>query len=250
MEQNDVKVSYLITTYNETDSLQALLNQLIPTLTTWDEIVIIDDNSDNETTLQILDNAEELENIKVFKHPLNNDFAAQKNFGIAQCKKDYIFQIDADELLDDNLLKKFKEILFINPESELFLIPRVNKVKGITIDHVAGWRWNISSLPTEVEDSTIDKSSREYALLRQFNLILSETENSIKHYTPIINWPDQQTRLYKRSAKIQWIGKVHERITGHMKYSQFPVSKAFAILHNKEIAKQESQNELYSKIGR
>ncbi len=249
MEANEIRVSYLITTHNETDTLQRLLNQLEPTLSVWDEIVIVDDYSNNEACLRILAEAES-KGHKVFKNSLNGNFAAQKNFGISKCSGDYVFQIDSDETLDDNLLKKYKEILHINPDVELFFVPRVNKVKGITMPHAVNWRWNISKMDSEIEEKILVNNSPEYALLKHNNLILSESNNLVKFYSPIINWPDFQTRLYKRSDKIVWEGKVHERIVGHKTYALFPTSKQYSILHYKEIEKQEQQNELYSRIVR
>jgi glycosyltransferase involved in cell wall biosynthesis len=252
MEANDVKISYLITTHNETESLKLLLAQLNTGLSLWDEIVIVDDYSDNTITTDILTaiHNENNPNKRVYQHRLNNDFASQKNFGISQCKNDYIFQIDADELLDSNLLSKYKEIVQINPTVDLFLLPRINKVEGITISHVTNWKWQISKLDSEIQEQVFLPQSGEYMLLKFFGLIISEESGRVKHYTPIINWPDYQTRLYRRSENIQWQGRVHERIIGHNTYSLFPMTKKFSLYHYKEIEKQEQQNELYSRIGR
>jgi hypothetical protein len=46
-----------------------------------------------------------------------------------------------------------------------------------------------------------------------------------------------------------WEGKVHERIGGVKYYSILPLDEvSYCIEHNKDITKQEKQNNLYSKI--
>ena len=50
-----MQISYSILTHNETDSLQKLLDFLLKWKDDEDEIVILDDYSDNEKTIEILD---------------------------------------------------------------------------------------------------------------------------------------------------------------------------------------------------
>ena len=50
-----ISISYSILTHNETDSLLNLLNYLVDNKDTEDEIVILDDFSDNQKTIDILD---------------------------------------------------------------------------------------------------------------------------------------------------------------------------------------------------
>lgn len=69
----------------------------------------------------------------------------------------------------------------------------------------------------------------------------------IKYYEPIINKPDFQGRLFKKG--LLWVGKVHERIVGVKYYSLLPSDESeYCIEHIKTINKQESQNNLYSKL--
>ena len=52
---NNIKMSYSILTHNETDSLLRLIEFLVEHKDEKDEIVILDDYSDNEKTKEILD---------------------------------------------------------------------------------------------------------------------------------------------------------------------------------------------------
>ena len=245
-----INVSFTILTHNETVSLKALIDQLLSTKQKTDEIIIVDDFSDNKETIEILEWAKTIVGVSVYYNKLNGNFSEQKNFAASKCINDYIFNIDADELAETKLLESYREILHINPDAEMFLLPRVNKVNGLTLNHVTNWRWNITALPAEIEEESITFDSEKYKLLKTFNLIIENNNGVIKYNTPIINWPDFQSRIYKRNDKIIWRNKVHETIVGYTKYARFPADKRFALLHTKDIKKQEKQNELYTEIQR
>ena len=118
MDKNDIKVSFTILVHNEDESLKKLLEQINSIKTTWDEIVIVHDGvPTNPKTIELFEKYKS-ESIRIYEHPLNGDFAAQKNFADNQCKNPYIFNIDADELMDANLSTSFREILFINQDVE------------------------------------------------------------------------------------------------------------------------------------
>jgi len=248
MEITDIKVSYTILTHCETDSLKKLIEQIVKYKTTWDEIIIVDDYSDNLETIKILGWAQDEIGAKVFRNKLGGDFAQQKNFANAHCTNDYIFNIDADEMIPDFFMEHYKEILFMNQEVEMYRVPRINTVEGITLAHIERWHWQITSLPTEIRNVEMPVKGDEYQLLKAYNLILNEDGNKIKYLQPMINFPDYQNRIYKRSDSIMWVGKVHEKVAGYKKYASFPAEKNYCMLHNKPIAKQEKQNTLYDNI--
>jgi len=77
-------------------------------------------------------------------------------------------------------------------------------------------------------------------------MIVNEFTNDIDFYVPIINYPDHQGRLWKNKNDIQWRGKVHERLIGYSTVTNLP--EEVAIVHRKEIATQEFQNEFYETI--
>ena len=59
-----MKISYTILTHNETDSLLKLIEFLVKHKDEEDEIVILDDYSDNEKTKEILDTMCSIHEIK------------------------------------------------------------------------------------------------------------------------------------------------------------------------------------------
>jgi glycosyltransferase involved in cell wall biosynthesis len=210
-------ISYAITVCNEAEELKRLLDLLLEKLDDNDEIVVLHDSSN--TTERVIDICREYENqfakgmFVAIEHELNNDFAAHKNYLNSQCSKEYIFQIDADEYPSHALLNNLKHFLSSNSDSDLFLVPRINTVEGITKEHIEKWNWRIN----------------KYGW---------------------INFPDYQSRIYKNEKQIKWKGKVHEQISGFSTYSVLPGKAEYSLYHKKVIEKQIKQNEMYDKIIR
>jgi glycosyltransferase involved in cell wall biosynthesis len=206
-------ISFGITTKNEGVYIQDLFNQIIPYCeSTGDEIVVVDDFSDDEYTRSILDANNVLGNIKLHQHALNGDFATHKNFLLEQCVGDFIVQIDADETLHPNLLTYLHDLVD-NNDIDLFLVPRVNVVTGLTDEDIQRWGWSVN-----------DKGW--------------------------VMFPDYQSRIMRNHKDIRWEGKVHERITGHKTQAPLPAEEAWSLYHIKDIDRQRRQNALYQTITR
>ena len=207
-------ISFGLTTHNEGHYIQQLLDQLIPHCEkTGDEIVVVDDNSTDAFTSQILYEYSNEDKIRLYYHALDNDFAGHKNYVNSLCEGDYIFQIDADEKLHTNLLTYLHDIVYNNTNVDLFLIPRVNVVTGLTDDDIQRWGWILN-----------DKGW--------------------------VVWPDYQTRLYRNSNYIRWEGNVHERIVGYKTHAPLPAEEEWALYHIKDIKRQREQNDYYATITR
>jgi glycosyltransferase involved in cell wall biosynthesis len=206
-------ISFGITVKDEGAYVQDLLNQLIPYCeSTGDEIVVVDDFSTDEFTRSILDANYSLGNIKLYQHALNGDFATHKNFLAEQCTGDYIFQVDADETFHPNLLTYLHDIVD-NNDIDLFLIPRVNVVTGLTDEDINRWGWTVNEQGW-------------------------------------VMFPDHQTRLYRNHADIKWEGRVHERITGHKTQAPLPAEEEWSLYHIKDVERQRQQNDFYSTLRR
>ena len=215
-----MKISYLVTVHNETLELLQLIEKLkthIDFVAINDEVVILDDFSDNPDTIKILSKAKSY-GFTVVKHALNKNFSEHKNYGSKRCVGDYIVQIDADEYLYQPLLNNIHEIIDSNPTVELYRVPRVNIVRGATDNDARNWGWHVSKLP-------------DFGDL------------------PIINWShgDYQSRIYKNSLRIQWQKPLHETIMGASIVADLPKEVDYAIIHDKTIDRQRAQNEFYNK---
>ena len=126
-----MKISYGITVHNESDELDNLLQILTKNIDSEDEIIIVDDYS-NEETQDVIKKYD----VNHTQRELGGDFASHKNYLIEQCSGDYVFQIDADEIPNAYLIQALPFILEANPDVEAYWVPRVNTVAGITEEHV------------------------------------------------------------------------------------------------------------------
>ena len=132
-------VSYLITSHNETNSLEKLLSTLIKFKGDDHEIVLIDDYSDNLETISIIQKYKL--DIRIYYRKLDCDYGTHKNFGIEQCMGKWIFQLDADEYPTNVLLDNIDEILKLNDNTEVIWIPRLNIFNGVTDVDIKTWGW-------------------------------------------------------------------------------------------------------------
>ena len=206
-----MKISYAITVHNELEELMKLLDFLNNNTREEDEIVIqYDDGGVTDEVLEFLKIKKELHGYTVIGFPLNKDFASYKNNLKSHCTKDYIFQIDADEIPHEVMIAYLPQVLEENPVDIIF-VPRINTVDGLTQEHIQKWRWNVNE----------------------------------KGW---VNWPDYQTRIYKNTEDVTWMNKVHEKITGYDTFSNFPAEEHWALYHPKKIDRQEKQNEFYETI--
>ena len=105
-----MKISYSILTHNETNSLSELIQFLVKHKDEEDEIIILDDYSDNEKTKEILDTMCSIHEIKFEQRHLYKDYGGQKNHLKGMCKGQFIINIDADELPNKWLMKNIKSI--------------------------------------------------------------------------------------------------------------------------------------------
>ena len=206
-----MKISYAITVHNELEELMKLLDFLNNNIREEDEVVIqYDESGVTQEVMEFLNIKQKIHGYTVIGFPLNKDFASYKNNLKSHCTKDYIFQIDADEIPHEVMIAYLPQVLEENPVDIIF-VPRVNTVDGLTQQHIDKWRWNVNE----------------------------------KGW---VNWPDYQTRIYKNTEDVTWMNKVHEKITGYDTFSNFPAEEHWALYHPKKIDRQEKQNEFYETI--
>jgi hypothetical protein len=207
-----MKISFGITVSTELNEIKELLPFILKNKKQKDEIIVLyDEKNGNPEVLDFLLPFNSKPNVQTWRsNDWNNNFADWKNKLNSYCTGDYILQLDADEMINEYLVKNIYEIVSLNPEIDLYYLPRINTVEGITEEHIKKWGWNI---------------------------------NNLGH----INHPDYQGRLYKKG--LMWAGKVHEKIINHSKYGVLPENIIeYSIIHNKNIIKQEKQNNYYNKL--
>lgn len=207
-----MKISYAITVCNEFVEIQKLVPFLLKLKRQQDEIVILyDQKNGNEEIASWLQKFNKLPNVQFWRGFFEGHFADWKNKLTEYCSGDYIFQIDADEIPNKTLIDNLPTILESNPDNEVYLVPRVNTVEGLTQEHIQKWRWNVNE----------------------------------KGW---VNWPDYQWRVWKNIPEIKWVNKVHEKLEGFSTYAPIPADEKLALYHPKTIDRQEKQNAYYDTL--
>jgi esterase/lipase len=209
-----IDITYAITVCNELNEITNLVNFLHPRIEKNDEILIqYDEDSVTKGVMDYLTILTQLHTnqIKVIGFPLNGDFASYKNNLKNNAKGIFIFQIDADEIPSEYLIENIHDFIEYNKDVDLYFVPRVNTVEGLTDEHIQKWRWNVNE----------------------------------KGW---VNFPDYQTRIYRRTSEIHWINKVHERIVGFNTMTVLPSEEDYCLYHHKEIQRQEKQNAYYETL--
>ena len=108
-------------------------------------------------------------------------------------------------------IKMLPAILESNKVTDLFYVPRINTVEGLTKDDISKWNWRVN-----------DKGW--------------------------VNFPDYQMRLYRNNSSIKWEGLLHSKIVGFKSYIALPQDELYCMIHPKEIDRQKEQNDLYDRI--
>lgn len=122
---NNHMISAVILYKNEKHSLERCLHSL-----SWcTDVVILHDTQNAEAELPTTD-----PKVRAVKRPLQNDFSAQRNFGMEQAKYDWVLFVDADEELSRELMDVMKNF---SPDIQLaaYSIPRIDIFWGQRIVH-------------------------------------------------------------------------------------------------------------------
>lgn len=213
-----IKISYCITVADEKKEFIELIDFLNTHKRKEDNIfVLVDSNKCTDKLSEyILDLTYDNKIISTFSH-FKGNFSDWKNMFWEISKEiegekllDYLFFIDADELPNPELIENLPYILEINPEVDVYGVPRINYVKEITQEYIQqmGWRQ--------------DEKGR-------------------------INYPDYQYRICKNS-NIRWGGKIHETLTDYNLRIELPKDDVYDLLHIKTFEKQQKQNNFYNSL--
>jgi len=207
-----MKITYAITVVDEFVEIQRLVTVLLENKRLEDEIVILFDSSREDLYVEEYLRAKSVNGaFSWHKGTFEGHFADWKNKLTSLCSGDYIFQIDADEYPHKSLITALPIILEANPDNDVYLVPRVNTVEGLTEQHISKWRWKVNN-------------------------------------DGWINYPDYQWRIWKNKPEIKWKNKVHEVLDGYKTYAPLPAKEELSLYHPKDIDRQEKQNAYYETL--
>jgi glycosyltransferase involved in cell wall biosynthesis len=195
-------ISAVVLTRNEEKNIVACLESL-----SWcDEIIVIDDESTDKTVDLAKKHA-----AKVYSRSMQNDFSAQRNFGLSKATKEWVLFVDADERISSALWYEVMQYTNnpINPYSGYF-IKRVDVMWGKELKF--GETGNIKLLRLAKKDLG-EWSGRVHEvwkvkgkMLTLQNAMLHYPHQSVKEFLKEINFYTdiRAEELYTRKVTAVW----------------------------------------------
>lgn len=209
-----MKLTYAITVCNEFIEIQRLIAFLLKHKRIQDDIVVLYDSKNGDLEIENFLRSHSINGEFAWhKAEFQGHFAEWKNLLTSLCTGDYIFQIDADEMIDEYACRILPQVLEQN-QVDVIRVPRINTVFGLTMEHIRRWGWNVDS-------------------------------------NGYVNFPDYQWRIYRNTPDIRWENKVHETLAGWQTIAHLPATPTqteWCLLHHKTIERQITQNAYYDTL--
>ena len=115
----------IVLTHNEEENITRCLEAL----KFCDTLLVVDDNSTDKTV-----RLAKKSGATAVTHPLNGDYAAQRNWALSQAKTPWVLFVDADETVSVKLGEEIKSAIK-KIEFKGFLIPRIDYMWGKKLTH-------------------------------------------------------------------------------------------------------------------
>lgn len=181
-----------------TKDSQKYLNECLSALHEFDEIIVLDNGSTDET-MQI---ANSFENVTVHEHEFIG-FGPLKQLAVSYTKNDWVLSIDSDEIFSKELVK---EILELNLESKnVYSISRDNYYNKKLVK-CCGWNNDVVERLFDKRSTNFNAKQVHEKLIIPANSEVVQLKNSFKHYTfdslsELIFKMDKYSTLYAKENK-------------------------------------------------
>ena len=197
-----MKISYAICVCNESKDLFSLISFLKKVKDPEDEINVLVDTA--HVTPQVRSVLEHFkDDIVQNERAFDGNFSAHRNYHFKKCSGDYIFVIDPDEMPQEFLIKKIKDIIK-DTKCDLVVVPRINIHPGATEE------W-----------------------LQKCNFQTNEVG--------WINWPDYICRVCKNDPSIRYGSELHEKLVGCKNPIRLNPDPKLGVWHIKSVEKQDNR---------
>lgn len=178
----------------------------IESLSFCDEIVVVDSDSSDRTTAI----AEKLGAV-VYTHPLDNNFANLRNFGLGKATHEWVFFVDADERVTPALQKEIKSSI-IRHQSLIngFYVSRIDYMWGKELQY--GETRNLAFLRLAKKDAGLwlGRAHETWRIKGQVgnleNRLLHYPHPELREFLEEINlYTDLRAQeLYEKGTKVYW----------------------------------------------
>lgn len=194
-----MKISAVIIAKNE----EKIIGDALASLNFCDEIIVINNNSSDSTK-------KVSEDMKATVYDFSSkDFSELRNFGLKKARYDYVFYLDADERVSNELKEAIKKAIEENKDYSAFSVLRKNFYLGsnpwpyeekierlFRKDKLSGWKGKLHESPiVEGKIGEIEANIFHFTH-RDFESMLAKT----------IEWSDMEalTRFNLDHPKITW----------------------------------------------
>ncbi|MBI2608011.1 MAG: glycosyltransferase family 2 protein [Deltaproteobacteria bacterium] len=182
-----------------TKNSERLLNQCLKALQNFDEVVILD-NGSTDNTLKI---AFTYPNIKLIQSPFTG-FGHLKNLAAKKAKNDWIFNIDSDEIVSPELFQEIKNLKKESP-TLIFRLRRKNHFNGKWLQGCGWYPDKVLRLYNKKTHSFNENLVHESIVPSEISKII-DLKNPILHYpfnssVELITKMQQYSSLYAEQNK-------------------------------------------------
>lgn len=196
-------ISAVILTKNEENNIQDCIDSL-----KWcDEIIVIDDYSEDRTVEIAKKNS-----ANIFQRELNDDFSEQRNFGLKNAKHDWVLFIDADERVSDALAFEISGAVMQSlPFCKGYYLKRNDVFLGTILQYGETASLSFLRLAKKDEGEWIGKVHEKWIIKGKTSMLNNPLEHfphrSITDFLHDINfYTDLRAReLHERKVKSSWV---------------------------------------------
>ena len=165
------KISVTILTKNSS----LYMNECLSALSKFDEIIILDNGSTDDT----IEIARSYANVKVHEHEFIG-FGPLKNLAISYTSIEWVFSVDSDEIISNDLVTEIQKLIL--DKNSIYSISRDNYYNGKLIQ-ACGWQNDFvhrlfNKTVTQFNDKLVHES-----LIINNNIKMTKLKNNMKHYT-------------------------------------------------------------------
>ena len=179
-----------------------------------DEMIVVDTGSTDRTK----DIAEAF-GAKTYDFQWDNDFAKARNYSISKAEGDWIFVLDADEVISSRDYDRFKKIVSKGPKAAIAY--RITTRNYNTLANMIGWTPNDGQYPDE---------------------------------EAVSGWlPSAKVRLFYGKDQVWFEGAVHEMVDPVLKRHQIKIKQCLIPIHHYGRLNKDNVNrkdEVYFEIGK
>jgi len=166
-------ISAVVIAKNEEKNIESCLESV-----KWcDEVIVIDDNS-TDKTLEIAKNC----NAKIYTHSLNNNFSSQRNYGLSKAKNEWVFFVDADEVVPDALAYEISNAIYSTDQNlrpyNGFYIKRTDFIWGKELKHGETGNIKLLRLARKTKGEWFGAAHERWKVKG----LIGKLNNSLKHY--------------------------------------------------------------------